>query len=134
MPDASTSCVLLAERHQGIADRVRGLLATVFQSTVMVADQASLLDSAARLRPDVAVVDLSLAQDGGLGWLRALRQSCDGLKVIILSVHDEPCIHRAAIEAGADAFVLKRNIATDLLPAIDLVLGASGQVATTPIP
>jgi len=43
--------------------------------------------------------------------------------VIVLSVHDEQSVRRAAMDAGADAFVLKRAIATDLLPAVDRVRG-----------
>jgi DNA-binding NarL/FixJ family response regulator len=43
----------------------------------------------------------------------------------VLSVHDEKSVCRAALEAGADAFVLKRAIVTDLLPAIALVRGDS---------
>ena len=85
--------------------------------------------AAARLRPDVAVVDLSLAQESGLGWLRRLRQRCPGLQVIVLSVHDEPSVRRAALEAGADAFVLKRAIVTDLLPAVDRLRDAIGSGA-----
>jgi DNA-binding NarL/FixJ family response regulator len=56
--------------------------------------------------------------------LRAVRQRCPELKVIVLSVHDEQSVRRAAMEAGADAFVLKRAIVTDLLPAVELVTGA----------
>jgi len=123
MSDKSLSCVLLADRHHGLTESVRGLLETAFGTVVMVADEASLLDGAARLRPDVAVVDLSLARDSGLGWLRAVRQRCPDLKVIVLSVHDEQTVRLAAMEAGADAFVLKRAIATDLLPAIDALRG-----------
>jgi two-component system secretion response regulator SsrB len=100
---------------------VRGLLETTFGTVVMVADEASLVDAADRIRPDVAVVDISLARDSGLGWLRALRQTCPDVKVIVLSVHDEECIRRAAMDAGADAFVLKRAIATDLLDAVEHV-------------
>ena len=44
------------------------------------------------------------------------------LKLIALSVHGEKSAELAAIEAGANAFVLKRSIATDLLPTIDAVL------------
>jgi DNA-binding NarL/FixJ family response regulator len=120
-PKSSLSCVLLADRHHGLTEGVRGLLATAFGTVVMVADEASLLEGAGRLQPDVAVVDLSLAQDSGLGWLRALRQRCPELKVIVLSVHDEQSVRKAALEAGADAFVLKRAIATDLLSAVDAV-------------
>jgi DNA-binding NarL/FixJ family response regulator len=100
---------------------VRGLLKTAFGTVVMVADEASLIDGAVRLQPDVAVVDLSLARDDNLAWLRTLRRTCPQVKLIVLSVHDEPDVRRAAMAAGADAFVLKRAIATDLLRAVDAV-------------
>jgi len=126
MPDTTLSCVLLADRHHGLTEGVRGLLETAFESVVMVADEASLLEGAVRLRPEVAIVDLSLARDSGLGWLRELRQRCPDLKVIVLSVHDEQSVYRAAMAAGADAFVLKRAIATDLLPVVDALGSAKG--------
>ena len=126
MSEKTLSCVLLADRHHGLTEGVRGLLETAFGTVVMVADEASLLEGAVRLQPEVAIVDLSLARDNGLGWLRELRQRCPDLKVIVLSVHDEQCVRSAAIAAGADAFVLKRAIATDLLPAVDALAGAKG--------
>jgi two-component system secretion response regulator SsrB len=132
MPEKLLSCVLLADRHHGLTEGVRGLLETAFGTVVMVADEASLLEGAGRLQPDVAVVDLSLARDNGLGWLRELRQRCPDLKVIVLSVHDEKSVRRAAMEAGADAFVLKRAIATDLLAAVELVRGAQSTKEAVP--
>ena len=131
MCDEPLSCVLLADRHHGLTEGVRGLLETAFGTVVMVADEASLLEGASRLRPDVAVVDMSLAQDGGLGWLRAVHRRCPALKVIVLSVHDEQTVRRAAMEAGADAFVLKRAIVTDLLPAVARVRGDRKEAATS---
>jgi DNA-binding NarL/FixJ family response regulator len=123
MPETRPSCVMLADRHHGLTEGVRGLLETTFKTVVMVADEASLLEGADRIRPDVAIVDISLARDSGLGWLRALRQRCPDVKVIVLSVHDEQSVRRAAMDAGADSFVLKRAIATDLLDAVDYVRG-----------
>ena len=123
MPETRPSCVLLADRHHGLTEGVRGLLETTFGTVVMVADEASLLEGAERIRPDVAIVDISLARDSGLGWLRALRQRCPEVKVIVLSVHDEQSVRRAAMDAGADSFVLKRAIATDLLDAVEYVRG-----------
>lgn len=117
------SCVLLADRHHGLTEGVRGLLETAFGTVIMVADEASLIEGAGRLQPDVAIVDLSLAQGSGLGWLSAIRQRCPRLKVIVLSVHDEQAVRRAALQAGADAFVLKRKIVTELLPAVELIRG-----------
>ena len=131
MSEKRLSCALLADRHHGLTEGVRGLLETAFESVVMVADEASLLEGAGRLQPEVAIVDLSLARDSGLGWLRELRQRCPDLKVIVLSVHDEQSVYRAAIEAGADAFVLKRAIATDLLTAVDAVRGGQSVETTT---
>ena len=117
--EANLSCVLLADRHHGLTEAVRGLLETAFGTVIMVADEVSLLEGASRLRPDMAVVDLSLSRDSGLGWLRTLRQRCPDLKVILISVHDEESVRSAALAAGADAVVLKRAIATDLLAAIE---------------
>ena len=126
MSKGPLSCVLLADRHHGLSEGVRGLLETAFGTVVMVADKASLHEVAYRLRPDVAVVDLSLARDGDLDWLKAVRQRCPDLKVIALSVHDEETVRLAAMAAGADAFVLKRAIATDLLPAVARVREEQG--------
>ena len=119
MSEKPFNCVVLADRHHGLTEGVRGLLETAFGSVVMVADEASLIEGAGRLQPDMAVVDLSLAQHRNLDWLHALRHDCPDLKVIVLSVHDEQSVRDAVMRAGADAFVLKRAIATDLLGVVD---------------
>jgi DNA-binding NarL/FixJ family response regulator len=123
MLDTRPTCVLLADRHHGLTEGVRGLLETSFKTVVMVADEASLLEAADRIHPEVSIVDISLSQGSGLGWLRELRRRCPEGKLVVLSVHDEQSVRRAAMEAGADAFVLKRAIATDLLDAIESVRG-----------
>jgi DNA-binding NarL/FixJ family response regulator len=56
-----------------------------------------------------------------LRWLQSLRQSCPNVKVIVLSVHDEQSVREAVMRAGADGFVLKRAIATELMSAVDAV-------------
>jgi DNA-binding NarL/FixJ family response regulator len=114
-------CVVLADRHHGLTEGVRGLLATIFDVVVMVADERSLLETASRIGPALAVVEQSLGRNG-LGWLTHLRARCPRSKVIVLSVHDEPAVMRASMRAGADGFVLKRAIGTDLIPAIETVL------------
>jgi two-component system secretion response regulator SsrB len=53
------------------------------------------------------------------------------MKLIVVSVHDEPSASRLVLEAGANGFVLKRAIATDLLPAVDAVL--AGQRYVSPL-
>ena len=112
---------MLADRHHGLTEGIRGLLETMFDAVVMVADEASLQETAARLQPCLAVVDLALSRDGGLALVRRLRARSPRLKLVLLSHHDEASACLTTLEAGADAFVLKRAIATDLLPAIDAV-------------
>lgn len=130
MGDRAVNCVLLADRHHGLTEGVRGLLETAFDAVVMVADETSLFESAGRLQPSLAVVDLSLARGEGLQWVPRLRERCPALRLIVLSVHDEPSVCRAAMEAGADAFVLKRALGTDLLAAIGAV--QSGRTYVSP--
>ncbi len=122
MSEKAHKCVLLADRHLELTEGVRGLLETTFDVVVMVADEPSLFESAQRLQPALAVMDLSLVRGDGLGWLQRLRARCPNSKLILLSVHDEPSVCREALGAGADGFVLKRMIATELLTAIDSVM------------
>src|SRR5262245_29537384 len=97
--DTTAGCVLLADRHHGLTEGVRGLLSTLFRTVVMVADESSLQETAARLRPELVVADLSLAHDRSLRWLERLRQGHPDMKLVVLSVHDEPSVRRAAMEA-----------------------------------
>jgi len=124
------SCVLLADRHQGLRDSVRGLLEGEFDTVFMVATVASLLEGVRRLNAAVAVVDLSLS-DGDLpGLLTRIQQRAPGTKVLLLSVHDEHSVAQGAFAAGADAVVLKRCLGTDLMPAVEAVL--AGQRYASP--
>jgi len=125
MSKAEPHCVLLADPHHGVSEGVRHLLATMFETVVMVADEVSLFESAGRLRSDLAVVDLALSRGNALDFVRRLRGRFPDMKLIIVSVHDQPSVSRSVVEAGADAFVGKGAIATDLLAAADAVL--SGQ-------
>lgn len=114
-------CVLLADRHHGLSEGIRGLLETMFDAVIMVADETSLQESAARIHPSVAVVDLALAPVDGLGVVRRLRERCPDLTQVLLTAHDEASACRAVLKAGANAVVLKRDLASDLLPAIEAV-------------
>jgi len=108
-----------------LVEGIRGLLETEFKAVVVVGDEVSLFESARQLHVALAVVDLSLQRGDGLGLVRRIRSRFPELKLIVLSVHEEKNAELATIEAGANGFVLKRSIATDLLPTIDVVLAGS---------
>jgi DNA-binding NarL/FixJ family response regulator len=124
------NCVLLADRHHGLRDSVRGLLETEFETVFMVATEAALLDGAERLQPAVVVCDLSMSHGDLSGLIARIRTGASRARVLLLSVHDEHTVAAAALAAGADAVVLKRSMGTDLMPAVDAVL--AGQTYLSP--
>jgi DNA-binding NarL/FixJ family response regulator len=121
--------VLLADPHHGVSDSTRMVLSTMFEAVVMVADEASLFESADRLHSDLAVVDLALARGNAIELVRKLRARCPDLKIIVTSTFDEPAVGRSVLDAGADGFLVKRAIGTDLLQVADAVLTGKAYVA-----
>jgi DNA-binding NarL/FixJ family response regulator len=115
-------CVLLADAHLGLLEAVRSLLVGRFATTVMVADEPSLLEAVGRLEPELVVVDLSLPVSGDVNIVRGLLGRYPDLRVIVLSVHDELVAVSQVLSAGAAAFVLKRTAGVDLPAAVDAVL------------
>jgi DNA-binding NarL/FixJ family response regulator len=118
----SHSRVLLADHHPNMLEAIRGLLEGRFATIVMVADGTSLLEAVERLEPDLVVVDMSLPVAGGSNILRTLFHRFPGLRVIVLSVHDEEAALAQALGAGAAGFVLKRTAAVEFTAAVDAVL------------
>ncbi|MCC6195601.1 MAG: response regulator transcription factor [Burkholderiales bacterium] len=104
------------------------MLDSAFGAVFMVADETSLIEGAARLQPALIVVDLALAKGDLPCLLDTLRKQAPSTKVLLLSVHDES-VAATALAAGTDGMVLKREIATDLLPAVDALLAGKRYVS-----
>jgi DNA-binding NarL/FixJ family response regulator len=113
--------VLLADNHQNMLAGVRNLLENMFETVFMVADEASLMEAAEKLVPDLIVADLSLPVTKEINIARRLKKAFPEIKLIILSVHDEQTAISECIEAGASAVVFKRSSVNDLVPAVDAV-------------
>ncbi len=73
-------------------------------------------------RPDLMIVDLAMPEMGGLELTRLVKERWPELPIIILTLHDTPHHRHAALEAGADAFVSKTLIDSDLIPAVSRLL------------
>ena len=114
--------VILADTHHTMLEGIRGLLETMFEAVVMVADDTSLFDAAARLEADLIVADLSLPLPRDVNIVRRLKDRFPELRLIVLSIHDESIAVEEVMAAGAEGFVLKRTAATDLIPAVRAVL------------
>jgi DNA-binding NarL/FixJ family response regulator len=109
---------------------VHGLLQPTFATTVMVADEASLHEAVTQLEPDLVVVDQSLPAVGGVNVVCTLLERHPGLRVIVLSVYDEPAAVSQVLRAGAAGFVLKRTASSDLTMAVSAVL--RGEIYVSP--
>ena len=123
----NSGTVVLADSHSPMLEGVRSLLEGRFEAVVMVADESSLLHTLEKVRPGLAIVDISFPRmDPNSGNIVALlRERFPELKLVLLSVHDEPVVAQRMLELGAVAFVLKRSATTDLLQAIEKVLGGA---------
>jgi DNA-binding NarL/FixJ family response regulator len=126
----STRRVIIADSSQNLLEGIRGLLGTIFDSVVMVADVKSLVDAVERLTADLLVIDLSLFAQRNADAVRTIKERFPDLKVIVLSIHDEPAALKKAVSVGAEGFVLKHEAARDLIPAVRAVL-VGGTYAST---
>ncbi|HVN46808.1 MAG TPA: response regulator transcription factor [Steroidobacteraceae bacterium] len=84
------------------------------------------LQLAQRLAPDLALVDLSLARGTAFGLIRDLRAAAAGLRVLVLSMHDETLFAERVLRAGARGYIMKQAAIEGLIGAIRQV--ASGRV------
>jgi len=82
------------------------------------------LARARALRPQVVLLDLAMPNLTGLKVIPRLRHMLPKVGVIALTLLDPNSYRQAALDAGADAFVCKTDIASDLLPAIRRVAQA----------
>ena len=121
---------LIADDHAIFAEALRVLLEEKYSVLGIVTDGPALVAEAARLKPDVIVVDVGMPLLNGLDAARRVREHSPGIKFVFLTMQDDPNLAAAALELGAIAFVLKHSGKQELLQAIDHVL--SGRPYLTP--
>ena len=123
--------ILVADDHELIRDKVVRLLQREFDVLEAVADGQALLDAAARMKPDVCVLDISMPVMNGIETANRLKQSGSGAKVIFLTVHDDSDFVGAAFQNGAEGYVIKCRMASDLIAAVREVLAGRTFVSAT---
>ena len=124
------NCIVLGDRHQNILEGLRGLLESLFGGVVMVADQPSLFEALDRIKPKLAIVDLSLLGRNGINSACELNERFPNVKFIILSNYDEPEVVEDVMSKGVSGFVIKQYAGTDLLDAIKSI--KAGEIFVSP--
>ncbi len=79
------------------------------------------VDLAQNLKPDVALIDLSMSDLPGLELIPLLRAALPEIGIIALTLLDTDDYRNAALAAGADGFVSKNTMNTDLMPTIQRI-------------
>jgi DNA-binding NarL/FixJ family response regulator len=93
-------------------------------------DGGQAVTSAARLRPDVVLMDVRMPGVGGVEATRLITGSVPGARVLVLTTYDLDAAAFAALEAGASGFLLKDTRPDDLVSATKAV--ASGDAVVSP--
>ncbi len=116
--------VLIADDHALVRAGIASLLRSMagFEVVGEAGDGAEALELAARLAPDVVVLDVTMKGMSGMDAAARLAAEHPRTKVIMLSMHADPAIVRQALAAGASGYLLKDAIAADLEDALRSVL------------
>jgi len=122
-PDAGWT-VVLADDHPVVRAGLRILLQAQPSLKVVAefADLPSTVRGVPALRPDVLVLDLAMAGSSSLTAIPGLLASSPGLRLVVLTMHDEPGFAREALRLGAHGYVLKEAAADELVLALRSVL------------
>jgi DNA-binding NarL/FixJ family response regulator len=117
--------ILLVDDHPLVREWLANLIN--YETDLEVCGQAGgareALGLAAALKPEVAVVDISLDGGSGLELVKDIKAQLPQTKTLVLSMHDEALYAERAMRAGAAGYVMKREATGKILDAIRAVVG-----------
>jgi len=115
--------VVIADDHAVVRQGIRGVLEEVEGLEVVgeAGDGAQALTLTEEHQPDVVLLDVTMPGLTGLEVAKQLRDAGSGVRVLILSMHDEPEYVLEAVRAGADGYVLKDVAPAELRAAVTAV-------------
>lgn len=123
--------VLLADDHRMLREAFAQLLAPSCEVIGTVADGRALLAAAATQNPDIVILDIAMPLLNGLDATRQLKRVMPQVKVIILTINEDPELAAEALRAGASSYLLKNSAVTELQQAIDSAM--VGRSYVTPL-
>jgi DNA-binding NarL/FixJ family response regulator len=122
--------VLIADDHSIVAEGLRSILDKSCEVVGIVRDGRQLLIDAAKLKPDVIVLDVGMPLLNGLDAAKRLRPLLPSVKIVFLTMKDDPNLAAAALDLGAVGYVLKHSAASELLKAVAEVLQGNSYVTS----
>jgi|ERR1700733_2431854 len=124
--------ILVADDHELVRRGIWGLLRARRGWTVVgeAKNGREAVEKANRLKPDVAILDISMPDLDGLQATRQIRQAVPTTEVVVLTMHESDQMVRRVLDAGALGYVLKSDLATHLVKAVRNV--SAGKLFLTP--
>ena len=112
--------ILLVDDHKMIRDGLRALIEKQRTMEVLgeAADGQTAVQSVRKLSPDVVVIDIGMPELNGIEATRQILQAVPGIKVLILSAHNDDAYVDRAMESGAMGYLIKLTSASILVEAI----------------
>jgi DNA-binding NarL/FixJ family response regulator len=123
--------VLLADDHGLLLEAFEKLLEPHCDVVGKVTNGRELLAAAPELEPDVVVLDISMPQLNGLDAGRHLKKMLPDVKLIFLTVHEDPDLAEECMRIGASGYLIKGSAASELFEAIRLAV--EGETYVTPL-
>jgi two-component system response regulator NreC len=122
--------VLVADDHAVLRAGLRLLINMQSDLEVVgeAGDHRQALEQARTLLPDVLTLDMSMPAGNGIQVIQTLARECPSVRVLVLTMHDDPAYFRMALASGAVGYVCKKAADTELLTAIRHV--ARGKIYT----
>ena len=111
--------VLLADDNPEMLDAVRSVLDRKFEIVGTARDGQELIDAESVLQPEIGILDISMPVMNGIKAAREIARRGSRMKVVFLTVNEGRDFVRAAFECGGSAYVLNRQMATDLNLALE---------------
>lgn len=128
---AARKSILIVDDHPVFRAGLIGLVG--MEPDLVVAgearDAAEALHAAAKLQPDLVLLDMSLPGKGGLELLKDLRAAHPRLPVLIISMHDETLYAERVIRAGGRGYIMKQEGPEKMVQAIRRVLAGGISVS-----
>ena len=110
--------ILLADDHTLVVEAFKRLLEPECQVVGTAADGRSLLRAAPQLKPDLVLVDLNMPLLNGLDASEQLKQILPKVKIIVLTMNEDPEIAADTMEKWASGYLLKKSAGSELLKAV----------------
>jgi DNA-binding NarL/FixJ family response regulator len=134
MSDPTPYRILLADDHKALRQSLKNILAGSGDLEVVgeAADGLELLNllKMSTLTPHMAIVDITMPNLGGIEATRRIKITYPEVKVLILTIHKDRDYLNQAFSAGAEGYLLKDNVHTELFPAIETIRHGKIYVST----